>query len=326
MKISRREFLKKTGVVTGSFILPGNIKKKGKIQNGFSKVIIAKSERLLRNGNILDSAAAKEYVNRGLSILTGKRKYREAWRTVFSENEKVGIKLSCLPGRSLSSSKGLVEAVVKGLILAGIRSDNIIIWERSDRELEKAGFSISGRGIKVFGTDNKIAGGYSGNIEFSGSVGTCFSKIMYTVDSIINIPVLKDHDLAGVSCGMKNFYGAIFNPNKFHSNGCDPYISDLNKHSLIKNKLKLVVCDASRIQVHNGPAYYPKYSIEYGAILIGADPVAVDFTGWRIIESERKRLGLKSLKCEGREPKYIKTAGDHGLGNGDSSSVKIIRI
>ena len=39
--------------------------------------------------------------------------------------------------------------------------------------------------------------------------------------------VVKDHDLAGVSAGLKNWYGVIHNPNKYHDSCCDPYVADV---------------------------------------------------------------------------------------------------
>jgi len=138
--------------------------------------------------------------------------------------------------------------------------------------------------------------------------------------------VLKDHDIAGVSIGLKNFYGAIYNPNKFHGNNCDPYAADLCTHPLIKDKLRLTLCDASRIQVNNGPAFYPKYALEYGGILVSLDPVALDYTGWQIIEQYRKELKLKNLKECDREPRYILTAAKLKLGFADRDKIRIINI
>lgn len=61
-------------------------------------------------------------------------------------------------------------------------------------------------GIQCFGTDELPGGGYEAEPQLSGSVGTCFSKIISRLcTAIINVPVLKDHDLAGISVAMKNF-------------------------------------------------------------------------------------------------------------------------
>jgi len=293
---------------------------------GKSIVVIARSPKLKRQGHKLLKENARPFVEKALIRITGASSAASAWKSLFSPGEKVGIKLSCLPGRHLSTTEGLVMAVVDGLLSAGIKKRDVFIWERTNRELEKAGFEVGRSGINILGTDHFPGGGYSQQIEFARSVGTCFSRVMEIVDAHINIPVLKDHDIAGVSIGLKNFYGAIYNPNKFHGNNCDPYVADLCTHPLIKNKLRLTLCDASRIQANNGPAFYPKYALEYGGILVSRDPVALDYTGWQIIEHYRKKLKLKTLKECDREPRYILTAAKLKLGFADRDKIRIINI
>jgi uncharacterized protein (DUF362 family) len=326
MKLTRREFGKQViysaAVLSASlsfptFLIPSAVK---------SRVVIARSEKLKRVNHRLSEENAAHFLDQALVKITRHSSPAAAWRSLFSPGESVGIKLSCLPGKPLSSSHGLVMAIVQGLKAAGVSENDIYIWDRTNREMERAGFGISGSGLKIEGTDASLGDGYSDDIEFAGSVGTRFSRIMTRVDALINVPVLKDHDLAGVSISMKNFYGAIYNPNKFHLNNCDPYVAELCTHPMIKDKLRLIVCDASRVQVNNGPAYYPRYAWEYGGILVSRDPVALDYIGWQIIEERRKEIGLKSLKAVGREPKYILTAARLKLGNIDEKYIQKIEI
>jgi uncharacterized protein (DUF362 family) len=326
MKLTRREFSKKVLYSAAAFsaslsfptcLIPSSTK---------SRVVIAHSEKLKRVNHQLSKENAAHFLDLALVKLTGHSSPAAAWRSLFSPGEKIGIKLSCLAGRPLSSGHGLVMAIVQALMAAGVKENDIYIWDRTNRELERAGFTISRSGLKIEGTDAYLGDGYSDNIEFAGSVGTRFSRIMEKVDAVINVPILKDHDLAGVSISMKNFYGAIYNPNKFHRNNCDPYVAELSTHPMIKNKLRLIVCDASRVQVNNGPAFYPKYAWEYGGLLVSQDPVALDYIGWQIIEKRRKQIGLKPLKAVDREPKYILTAARLKLGNIDEKYIQKIEI
>lgn len=327
MKISRRQFGKKvisiTGTLGAGLVCPGLLKAKAP---GNNRVILARSPKLKRIDHDIDGKTAAAVLAGAMQKLTGAASAAAAWKILFASHERVGLKLSCLPGKPLSSSPGLVAAIVEGLLDAGLSEHNIFVWERSRRELERAGFSAAIGGVRVIGTDSPAGGGYSDSIEFSGTVGTCFSRIVERLDAIINVPVLKDHDIAGVSIGMKNFYGAIYNPNKFHGNRCDPYVADLYNHRFIRQKCRLTVCDASRIQVHNGPAFYPRYAREFGGLLVGMDPVALDFTGWQIIERERREMGLKSLTDSGREPTYIRTAAGMGLGRADRRQIDLIEL
>ncbi len=330
MGISRRRFGQQiasaVGAVGVGLALPGLLKG-AVLQN--SRVVLVRSRGLKRLDHDIGKESAVAALNGALQRITDAPSAATAWKALFSARERVGIKVSCLPGKPLSSSWGLVMAIVAGLLDAGLRGENIFVWERSQRELERAGFR-PGRspegGVKIVGTDSLPGGGYSDSIEISGSVGTCFSRIVEGVDALINVPVLKDHDIAGVSIGMKNFFGAIHNPNKFHGNCCDPYVADLFNHRFIRNKCRLTVCDASRIQVHNGPAFYPRYAREYGGLLVSTDPVALDFVGWQIIEKQRGEIGLKSLEDSGRKPTYIRTAAGLGLGKADMKQIKLIEM
>jgi len=324
-KISRRVFNRQV-LITGSagILLPEILRSQEKRKK--SIVVVAQSRQLQRKHHQVSQAAARKYIDKALARITKLNSAEKAWTQLFTPTERVGIKLSCLPGKPLSSSRGVVMAIISGLLSAGVKAKNIIVWERTDRELKDAGFALNELGPLVYGTDHVLGGGYARDVEISGRVGTCFSQIIKSVDALINVPVLKDHDIAGVSIGMKNFYGAIHNPNKFHDNHCDPYVAHLCQHPYIKNKLRLTVCDATRIQIHNGPAFYPRYAHEYGGLLIGTDPVALDFIGWQIIEGKRREAGLKSLKEENREPTYIFTAADLKLGQANKNLIKVERI
>jgi uncharacterized protein (DUF362 family) len=326
MTLSRRRFAKVllgAGAAVAAARLP---LRPGGPDEAQSLVAQAVSPRLRRVGNDMPVDAAREFLDRSLSAITGKNERGAAWGALFGPGETVGIKLSCLPGRMLSTSPGLTAAIVEGLLAAGLAKKNIIIWDRSSRELEKAGYGIARSGLRTMGSDELPGGGYGERIEEAGSVGTIFSRIMEEIDALISVPVLKDHDLAGVSIAMKNMYGAIFNPNKFHANRCDPFVADLCSHPLVRGKLRLSVCDASRVQAHDGPAYSPRYAREYGGLLVSRDPVALDFCGWTVIDSLRRDMGLPTLAEAGREPSYIKTAGRKGLGNADLRLIRRIDL
>ena len=316
----RSEFTRTLAGSLAAFRLPG-------AQNtAKSRVILTRSDGLKRLRHDIDSIRARGELSRSLRRLTGAGSEAAAWSSLFSPHERIGIKLSCLPGRPLSSSTGLVQAICRGLRASGIKAGNIIVWERTRRELLNAGFNSNETTYQLRATDDFPSGGYSNRVEISGSIGSCFSTIMEQVDALINVPVLKDHDLAGVSIGMKNFFGAIHNPNKYHDNNCDPYVADLNNHALIRKKLRLVICDASRIQINNGPAFSSNDTQEFGGLLVSRDPVALDRIGWRIIEGERAARGLQSLLESGREPAYIRRAATLGLGFFDLNKIDLINI
>ena len=102
-------------------------------------------------------------------------------------------------------------------------------------------------GVQCFGTDRVD---YEQDLAAYGSVGSRLSRILtQRCNVLINVPVLKDHDGAGVTIAMKNMYGVIHNPNKYHPNGCNPYIADLNMLPEIRTGMRLIICDATTAHV-----------------------------------------------------------------------------
>ena len=245
-----------------------------------------------------------------------------AMRHLFRPSDVVGIKLNCIAGRGLSPSPALVGRLCDHLREAGVPARNIVIWDRTDRELSAAGYEIvrSGSGVRCMGTEDD----YERTPREWGAGGSCFAGILVNdLTALINVGVLKDHDLAGVSIGLKNWYGAIHNPNKHHAGGCAPYIPHLAACPLIREKLRLTVIDASTIQHQGGPARNPRWSATWNGVLASTDPVAVDAVGWRVIETHRKEAGLPSLAEEKREPTWIAAAGRLGLGQAEIGKIQL---
>jgi uncharacterized protein (DUF362 family) len=144
------------------------------------------------------------------------------------------------------------------------------------------------------------------------------------VSASISLAVLKDHGMAGVTAGMKNYFGAIHNPNKYHDSNCNPFVAELFETDFIRKKHRLTILDCLLVQYHRGPSYHPRWTEKYEALLFSLDPVAADFVGWQLIEKLRAGNGLPSLEEEKREPLYLRTAERMGLGKANLSEIQLI--
>jgi uncharacterized protein (DUF362 family) len=171
--------------------------------------------------------------------------------------------------------------------------------------------------------------GYEDNLAVYGSVGSRLSRTLTRIcDAVINLPVLKDHSITGVTIALKCMFGAIHNPNKYHLSVGDPYVADAYMLPPIRQKVRLTICDATTALYEGGPSYMPQWTWAYNGLIVGLDPVAVDYTGWWIIEKKRAEVGMKSLKEVHREPRYIATAADaqHRLGTNDPNRIELIEV
>ncbi len=302
---------------------------------GISRIVVARDAGIW-SGAQLDLDKVKKLLFRAVRKFTGKDDDHAAWSLFFSPGERVSMKLNCIAGKKLSSTPALAGAIAAGAVAAGVKPGNIIGWDRTNRELRRAGFP-AGRdasGIRYLGTDTAAQQrmnffDYDYNLTIAGEVGSRVARIASVFsDAIVNVPVLKDHDLVGVSGALKNYFGAINNPNKLHENGCDPYVADLNTMPVFRDKTRLIVCDGTLAQYHAGPGYKPAYAWKFSGIIVGTDPVALDTVAWRIIEEKRAGAGLPTLEEEGRPPRYIASAADpsRALGTNDWDSIELIEI
>ncbi len=332
--LTRREFIRGLPVaagITGTMIgcgrsggapMPAG-------QKGPSRVVVGRDERLAKAApaehvdllvRMLDSAVMK---------LTGAATPRQAWSMLFTARDVVGIKVNTL-GRSTHPQ--VAQAIAAGIRQAGVSPDNIIIWDRFDVELAAAGYTLnhSAGGVKCYGTDSgpeARGGGYESEIETSGEIGSCFSRIVARkVTALVSVPVLKHHDLAGLSGSLKNFYGAIHNPNKYHEDHCSPYVADVVRHRYIGPKLRLAVFDGIQAQYHAGPGKHPAFSWPFAGLLVGTDLPATDRIAAEILDAQRTAKGLKTLAQDQRPIDHVLSAAERGLGVADLSKIERIEI
>jgi uncharacterized protein (DUF362 family) len=271
----------------------------------------------------------RQLLSSGLGALTGEPTPKTAIQSLLHLGA-VGMKLSCITRKQNSTPVSLVDALSKLLVDAGFHDNDIILWERSNRELSAAGYTLnaSSFGRRCLGTDTNGVG-YGREFYEYGEVNSLVSRVMTEmVSSNINMPILKDHSIAGLSAGMKNMYGAINNPNKYHPNGCDPYCAHVSNLEPIRTKNKLVIMDAMNVQYHGGPGFVPQFIHRYGALIFAVDPVAGDRVGLEILERIRALKNVKTLEQDGRGVKYLASAEKTGLGIADLKRIelKVIQI
>jgi uncharacterized protein (DUF362 family) len=293
-----------------------------------SRVVVARDEQLRGSGSTVDQNRVLALLDRAMQSLFGRDHPVDAWRKLVHPGETVSLKVNALGGRGISTNVQLVAAICERLQQAGVKSADITIWDRDSAELERAGFhlAVGGDRVQCYGTDRV---GYEQQLSAYGSVGSLLSKILTQRSNVlINVPVLKDHDGAGVTIALKNMYGVINNPNKYHPNGCNPYVADLNMLPEIRSRMRLTICDATTAMYEGGPGYKPEHSWNANGLIVSQDPVALDHTGWQMIERKRADKGLKTLDAEERAPSYIVTAADdtHRIGTNDPKKISLIEI
>jgi len=154
MKTTRREFMKQSAVLAGGMVFSGSA---GLIPSGLegapkSRVVSVAAEDMLIDGKYNPEAVSRAFAA-GMKELTGQKTAENAWSSLFSPDDVVGIKINCIGAPRISSSLESINAAVAGLKSAGVKENNIIIWDRNDREFQRTGLAInkSPTGVRVTG-------------------------------------------------------------------------------------------------------------------------------------------------------------------------------
>jgi len=291
-----------------------------------TRVIVIRSARAWTSGGDPDPAVLTRMFARGFALLDGGGDARAAAARLFRPDDRIGIKVNTIGGRAISTRPETALALAGWLASNGFPEKSLFVWDRTTRELKGAGYTPSaGRtGVRVFGTDADGLG-YGPDLVSHLGVGSRFSKIQTElVTASISLAILKDHGMAGVTAGMKNYFGAIHNPNKYHDSGCDPAVAEVFDAPPVKSRHRLTILDALLVQFHKGPSYHAKWAAKSGSLVFSLDPVAADAVGWALIEKLRAAAGLPTLQDEGRAPAYLRTAAAMGLGQADPAQIETI--
>ena len=287
-----------------------------------STVIQTQGKRSIENGR-LNEEAVREMLDRSMIKLAGCEQAADAWKTIAAPADRVAIKVNCIGRRNLSTHPEVVAAIVAGLKSAGVDPENVVVIDREEGELNDGGF----RPAAVGGVRCQPINDYSPKTLRYSFGSTRLARCLEEITVLINVPVLKDHQIAGVTIAMKNLsHGLCENPMDFHANGCDPAIAHIFGSDEIQKKLRLSVCDAIIAACDGGPSGMTSAAKwPCGTLLVAQDAVALDRIGMDLIEARRRQRGLMPLARRG-PPRHIITAGKMGLGHYMMEKIELVRM
>jgi len=139
-------------------------------------------------------------------------------------------------------------------------------------------------------------------------------KEVLDADVLFNLPQAKSHSATGVSLGIKNLMGLIWDRWSFHSKyNISQALADLA--TVIKPQLTLL--DATRALVSGGPGG-PGEVKNPNLIIAGVDPVAVDSFGVTVAPWYGQNF-------KGRQVEHLLVSHQRGLGKIDLDQLKIFK-
>jgi len=269
--------------------------------------------------------AAKEMVDRAVTTLAGEDDLGRAWSKFVSRDDRVGIKINCLGGRFASTMKEVVDPIVEGVRAAGVPDENIMIFDQYGGSMRGARYEWQDKPGKLRVLNNDALG-YLNDFHVVEGARSKLAKTLMWTTAIINVPLLKDHDLAGVTCALKNMaFGCVEKPQIMHR---DIHVGMPHFYALeeIRGRVRLNIVDGTFCLYDGGPKQNAGTTVRHECVYATSDPVAADAIALEVIEAERAAHKMRSLAAVRRPATYLALAQELGLGVADRDRIELDTI
>jgi uncharacterized protein (DUF362 family) len=295
------------------------------------RVVEVRNPGSVKDG-VPDPEAVRAMVRRGIAALTGIDEPVEAWRSLFEPGDVVGIKVNPVGQPLAISNYATVHAITEGLVSAGVKTRDVIVFDRYRDQFVKAGYDRNlpdgcrwDAAVDSYDEQQLAIADYDPDVSVTLDIVHANPRVhdprdertrrshlarivTQKVNKLVCIPVLKDHGSGGVTLALKNMsHGFVNNVSRSHgspdTNTCNLFIPAIVSHPLIRSKAVLQVLDGLNAVFQGGPSARRQNVWQYGALFFATDPVALDRIGWRIVDDKRVEKGLPPVAETGRSGK-----------------------
>jgi hypothetical protein len=290
-------------------------------------------------GDYVNQEVVNKMVDRGLRELTGRSTVADAWSVLlpgYSAGKGIAVKVN-FNNAGCSDSGNMIDALaepvnslIRGMKLIGVREQDIWIYDairpiptRFHNHCAYSGVHFIGIACAEQATFNSTDPNARVIFANPNLQARRLADALINATYLINVPILKDHGLAGKTLGFKNHFGTIeyvegSGADKLH-NFLPEYSSTysalvdiyLNPH--IRNKTVLTVGDGlygSLVNTNRTPERWQTFSNDApNSLFLATDPVAIDCVMMDILSAEPVYHPLSNA-----EGNYLKLASAAGLG------------
>jgi len=225
------------------------------------------------------------------------------------------------PEMAGNTNPELIGALVKRCIAAG--ASKVTVFDHTCDDWKKC-YASSGieaavkaaGGVVLPANDQKY---YNTEISLPLGVSLKSAKIhdaLAEADAWINVPVLKNHGGAKLSCAMKNYMGIVWDRRFFHSHDLQQCIADI---CTWEKKPVLNIVDSYRMMFQNGPQGKSAADVQNVKTLIAAKDIIATDTAALQFFNQVKKLPLEAVG-------HIAMGQSLKLGTTDLQGLNIKRI
>jgi uncharacterized protein (DUF362 family) len=305
--MDRRDFLKKS-ILIGAAV--GTAQSIGRFSNLFAKerYFTPKGYDLVA----IKGGEPQAMFDKAIESFGGMKAFVKKGQTVVLK-PNIGWDVSA--ERAGNTNPLLIKQIIKHCFNAGAKDVYVFdhtcdYWKKSysDSGIESA---VKDAGGKIVSGESE---GYYHEVEVkSGSVlkNAKVHELILSSDVFINVPILKHHGSAGITIGMKNLMGIVWDRRFWHQNGLHQCIADFASY----RKPTLTIVDAYNVMKRNGPKGVSKEDlVMMKSLIISKDIVAADAAGAKLFGTEPEKVD------------YIRIANEMKLGVMDLNKLSINRI
>lgn len=298
-KLSRREFLRRAGIVGVTTCIAGE---------EFLNALEAEAAQPTLS--VASGGSPEILVRKAIDGLGGIKKFVKPGNIVLI---KPNLAWGRRPEQAANTNPQVISALIKLCRQAGAK--RITVLDHSCDSTEAA-FSVNGvrdavkAGARLVAADKKFM---FRSIKIpKGKVlkaDECAKEIL-DADVFINVPIAKVHGSTVITASMKNLMGANFDRQAWHSSSdLEQCIADYSTAV----RPNLIVLDAVRILLTRGPKG-PGQMKDVGQVIAGTDPVAIDAYAAKLLGKEPSQVS------------HIRYAAALGLGQIDLKKVALRKV
>lgn len=255
-----------------------------------------------------------EMLQKALTSLTATGAIDQAWRSILKPEDVIGLKFNRSGQKIIATTTVLADVLIGSIVEAGWRPEQIVCIEAP-------------QGTEVRNRTTPARRGYASTTTIFKSGADQFASVLDQVTTLIDIPFLKTHNIAGLTCALKNLsHGLVKHPARYHQNGCSPHIADIVAAAPIRSKLRLCLVDALRVVYDGGPEATAATVSDEGILLASFDPVATDTVGLAILNEIRQRYELGPICGLEVDLGYLGAAHRRGLGAALWHGIDLVRL
>jgi hypothetical protein len=315
--------------------------------NTASRVVIVENTNAISNFQP-DENAVQAMVNLAITNFTGKTTAADAWRSLVSTQDVVGIKVFSAAGELSGTRPIVVAAVVRGLLDAGLPATNIVIWDKHADDLRAAGFFklAAQLGVRAAGAvetgydptnfylpDSPVIGSLLyGDLEFGqkgeGVGRKSFVSLLVSrqITKIISIaPLLNENEIGACGQLYSLALGGVDNTFRFESDVDRLAVAVPEIYALpsLGDRVALDITDALIGQYEGSSRGLLQYSFVLDQLWFSRDPVALDTLAIKELEHERRAFDAPEFKPN---LELYANAALLQLGMNDTNKIRVEKI